>query len=131
MATTSVNNTTNTSNVFEDLRKAGTAPKKELGKDYPVLNGNGGKTSLSIWYEQNPKDIIEFEKQMIELHPQTRPTVKSSSDAKTDRKDSFEASSLKTSLQTRPQAPSLSLQNQMIEVRSTGQPISGMDNFEF
>ncbi len=33
MATTSVNNTTNTSNVFEDLRKAGTAPKKELGKD--------------------------------------------------------------------------------------------------
>lgn len=40
------------------------AAKKELGKDYPVLNGNGGKTSLSIWYEQNPKDIIEFEKQM-------------------------------------------------------------------
>lgn len=73
------------------------------------------------------KAPIEFEKQMIELHPQTRPTVKSSSDAKTDRKDSFEASSLKTSLQTRPQAPSLSLQNQMIEVRSTGQPISGMD----
>ncbi len=33
MATTSVNNTSNTSNVFEDLRKAGTAPKKELGKD--------------------------------------------------------------------------------------------------
>ena len=40
------------------------AAKKELGKDYPVLNGNGGKTSLSIWYEQNPKDIVEFEKQM-------------------------------------------------------------------
>lgn len=40
------------------------AAKKELGKDYPVLNGNGGKTSLSIWYEQNPKDILEFEKQM-------------------------------------------------------------------
>ncbi|WP_010423070.1 type I restriction-modification system subunit M [Anaerophaga thermohalophila] len=37
---------------------------KELGKDYPVLNGNGGKTSLSIWYEQNPNDIEEFEKQM-------------------------------------------------------------------
>lgn len=33
MATTSVNNTSNTSSVFEDLRKAGTAPKKELGKD--------------------------------------------------------------------------------------------------
>ncbi len=40
------------------------AAKKELGKDYPVLNGNGGKTSLSIWYEQNPTDITEFEKQM-------------------------------------------------------------------
>ena len=40
------------------------AAKKELGKDYPVLNGNGGKTSLSIWYEQNQKDIVEFEKQM-------------------------------------------------------------------
>ena len=38
--------------------------KKELGKDYPVLNGNGGKSSLSIWYEQNPADVAEFEKQM-------------------------------------------------------------------
>jgi type I restriction enzyme M protein len=41
-----------------------TAAKKELGKDYPVLNGNGGKTPLSIWYEQNAADIVEFEKQM-------------------------------------------------------------------
>lgn len=40
------------------------AAKKELGKDYPVLAGNGGKTSLSIWYEQNKSDITEFEKQM-------------------------------------------------------------------
>lgn len=40
------------------------AAKKELGRDYPVLNGNGGKTSLSIWYEQNQKDIVDFEKQM-------------------------------------------------------------------
>jgi len=40
------------------------AAKKELGKDYPVLNSNGGKTPLSVWYEQNPDDIIEFEKQM-------------------------------------------------------------------
>jgi type I restriction enzyme M protein len=38
--------------------------KKELGKDYPVLNGNGGKTPLSVWYDQNPDDIQEFEKQM-------------------------------------------------------------------
>lgn len=41
-----------------------TAAKKELGKDYPVLNGNGGKTPLSVWYEQNPKDTTEIEKQM-------------------------------------------------------------------
>jgi type I restriction enzyme M protein len=40
------------------------AAKKELGKDYPALDGNGGKTLLSIWYEQNQNDIAEFEKQM-------------------------------------------------------------------
>lgn len=40
------------------------AAKKELGKDYPTINGNGGKTALSIWYEQNPNDVTEFEKQM-------------------------------------------------------------------
>src|SRR5690606_1410872 len=38
--------------------------QKELGKDYPVLNGNGGKTPLSVWYEQSPGDVAEFEKQM-------------------------------------------------------------------
>ncbi len=40
------------------------AAQKELGKEYPVLNGNGGKTPLGIWYEQNPNDVPEFEKQM-------------------------------------------------------------------
>ncbi|GAB4346561.1 MAG: type I restriction-modification system subunit M [Flammeovirgaceae bacterium] len=40
------------------------AAQKELGKEYPVLNGNGGKTPLSVWYEQNPDDVPEFEKQM-------------------------------------------------------------------
>ncbi|MCX7638581.1 MAG: type I restriction-modification system subunit M [Cyclobacteriaceae bacterium] len=40
------------------------AAQKELGKDYPTLNGNGGKTPLSVWYEQNPDDVAEFEKQM-------------------------------------------------------------------
>ena len=51
------------------------AAKKELGKDYPVLNGNGGKTSLSIWYEQNPNDIEEFEKQMRrKVHYVIKPT---------------------------------------------------------
>jgi type I restriction enzyme M protein len=40
------------------------AAKKELGKEYPTLNGNGGKTPLSIWYEQNPTEVERFEKRM-------------------------------------------------------------------
>lgn len=40
------------------------AAKKELGKDYPNFEGNGGKSSLSVWYEKNSADIQEFEKQM-------------------------------------------------------------------
>lgn len=42
------------------------AAKKELGADYPDPNaiGNGGKTSLSVWYEANPGDVAAFEKQM-------------------------------------------------------------------
>jgi type I restriction enzyme M protein len=42
------------------------AAKKELGADYPDPNaiGNGGKTSLSVWYAANPGDVAEFEKQM-------------------------------------------------------------------
>lgn len=43
-----------------------TAAKKELGADYPDPNavGNGGKTPLSAWYENNPADTAAFEKQM-------------------------------------------------------------------
>ncbi len=43
-----------------------TAAKKELGRDYPDLNaiGNGGRPPLSVWYTQNPDDVIAFEKQM-------------------------------------------------------------------
>lgn len=42
------------------------AAKKELGKDYPDPNaiGNGGKTPLSVWYADNPRDVAAFEKQM-------------------------------------------------------------------
>ena len=40
------------------------AAKKELGRDYPDPNGNGGRSSLSVWYEQNPDDESAFEKQM-------------------------------------------------------------------
>ncbi|MCY3676544.1 MAG: type I restriction-modification system subunit M [Gemmatimonadetes bacterium] len=42
------------------------AAKKELGRDYPDRNAisNGGRSSLSVWYEQNPGDVSAFEKQM-------------------------------------------------------------------
>jgi len=42
------------------------AAKKELGRDYPdpASVGNGGRTPLSVWYENNPDDVVAFEKQM-------------------------------------------------------------------
>lgn len=38
------------------------AAKKELGKDYPVVNGR--MTPLQRWYKENPDDIDDFEKLM-------------------------------------------------------------------
>ena len=38
--------------------------KKELGRDYPKLNGDGRSVPLAIWYENNPDDVAAFEKQM-------------------------------------------------------------------
>ncbi len=38
--------------------------KKELGRDYPVLGKDDKRTPLAVWYEQNPDDVVEFEKQM-------------------------------------------------------------------
>ena len=42
------------------------AARKELGRDYPNPDavGNGGRSSLSTWYEQHPKYVSDFEKQM-------------------------------------------------------------------
>ncbi len=40
------------------------AAKKELGRDYPDLNITASSSPLSIWYEQNPDDESDFEKQM-------------------------------------------------------------------
>lgn len=45
------------------------AAKKELGKDYPdfpqdILLKTGASTPLQAWYQDNPGDIAEFEKQM-------------------------------------------------------------------
>jgi type I restriction enzyme M protein len=43
-----------------------TAARRELGKDYPDPSaiGNGGRTPLSVWYDENPGDVAAFEKQM-------------------------------------------------------------------
>ncbi|MCA9119265.1 MAG: type I restriction-modification system subunit M [Planctomycetaceae bacterium] len=40
------------------------AAQKELGKDYPKVNGDDRTVPLAIWYEQNPNDVPAFEKQM-------------------------------------------------------------------
>ena len=45
------------------------AVKKELGSDYPVVSDvdsdeNRVLAPLQIWYDRNPDDIVEFEKQM-------------------------------------------------------------------
>ena len=52
------------------------AVKKELGRDWPDQNaiGNGGRSSLSIWYERNPGVVSAFEKQMrLKAHYVIRP----------------------------------------------------------
>lgn len=52
------------------------AARKELARDYPDPNAiaNGGRSALSVWYEQNPGDISAFEKQMrLKAHYVIRP----------------------------------------------------------
>lgn len=40
------------------------AAKKELGPDYPTQIDGSVSTPLQLWYEGNPDDVPEFEKQM-------------------------------------------------------------------
>lgn len=40
------------------------AAKKELGRDYPSVEGEDRRVPLALWYANNPDDISEFEKQM-------------------------------------------------------------------
>ncbi len=42
------------------------AARRELGRDYPDADaiGNGGRSPLSVWYDNNPGDVAAFEKQM-------------------------------------------------------------------
>jgi type I restriction enzyme M protein len=40
------------------------AAQKELGRDYPQVEGDGRRVPLAIWYANNPDDEADFEKQM-------------------------------------------------------------------
>ncbi|KIQ60268.1 type I restriction-modification system subunit M [Pseudomonas fluorescens] len=45
------------------------AAKKELGKDYPTPQASDRRAPLAIWYEENERDIEDFEKQMrLKVH---------------------------------------------------------------
>ena len=41
-----------------------TATQKELGRDYPTVNRDDRRVPLTVWYANNPDDVVEFEKQM-------------------------------------------------------------------
>jgi type I restriction enzyme M protein len=40
------------------------AAKKELGRDYPKLPVGDGRVPLAVWYADNKRDVVDFEKQM-------------------------------------------------------------------
>ena len=40
------------------------AARKELGRDYPEPENDDRRAPLAIWYQNNPADIADFEKQM-------------------------------------------------------------------
>jgi len=68
-----------------------TAAKKELGPDYPEVVGEDRRTPLSIWYENNQGDRIDFEKQMRrKVHYVIRPEHLWSSIAEMARKQDHE-----------------------------------------
>ena len=50
------------------------AAQKDLGQDYPQLPAGDRRAPLSVWYEQNPGDTTDFEKQMRrKVHYVVRP----------------------------------------------------------
>ncbi|MCG3114999.1 MAG: type I restriction-modification system subunit M [Candidatus Manganitrophus sp. SA1] len=45
------------------------AAQKELGRDYPTPEGDDKRAPLAIWYEENARDVEDFEKQMrLKVH---------------------------------------------------------------
>ena len=50
------------------------AAQRELGRDYPIPD-EARRTPLAIWYENNPNDIADFEKQMrLKVHYAIEPS---------------------------------------------------------
>ena len=50
------------------------AAKKELGRDFPDKQEQFGTTPLQLWYDNNPDDSAEFEKQMrLKVHYVIKP----------------------------------------------------------
>ena len=67
------------------------AAKKELGSDFPVLPKDDRRSPLALWYEANPADIAEFEKQMRrKIHYTIKPEFLWSSIAELARTQSTE-----------------------------------------
>ncbi len=67
------------------------AAKKELGSDFPALPKDDRRSPLSLWYEANPSDIAEFEKQMRrKIHYTIKPEFLWSSIAELARTQSTE-----------------------------------------
>ncbi|MES2741496.1 MAG: type I restriction-modification system subunit M [Pseudomonadota bacterium] len=51
------------------------AAQRELGADYPKLESDVRRVPLALWYENNPDDVAEFEKQMRrKVHYVIKPT---------------------------------------------------------
>ena len=67
------------------------AAKKELGSDFPALPKDDRRSPLSLWYEANPADTAEFEKQMRrKIHYTIKPEFLWSSIAELARTHSAE-----------------------------------------
>ena len=70
-----------------------TAAKKELGSDYPKIEGEDRRVSLALWYANNPDDISAFEKQMRRKADDARAA---------DVQDEAELKALENTLKKRP-----------------------------
>jgi type I restriction enzyme M protein len=50
------------------------AARRELGSDYPELQKDDPRVPLAVWYDANPADIADFEKQMrLKVHYVIKP----------------------------------------------------------